>query len=114
MLFVGDDWAEDHHDVELQDEPGRVVKTARLNSEKTSEPRRAVLSLALIALLCRRHLSKVRTGFARSRPSRSRCIYGCDTVCCSRCLRRPYGVTPCGLYTASVVATSNTSRASAA
>ena len=23
MLFVGDDWAEDHHDVELQDESGR-------------------------------------------------------------------------------------------
>ncbi|MGF6884321.1 transposase [Nocardia sp. GAS34] len=30
MLFVGDDWAEDHHDVEVQDEHGRTVKTARL------------------------------------------------------------------------------------
>ena len=30
VLFVGDDWAEDHHDVEVQDEQGRVLKRARL------------------------------------------------------------------------------------
>src|SRR2546423_10970586 len=30
VLFVGDDWAEDHHDVEVQDEQGRAVKRARL------------------------------------------------------------------------------------
>lgn len=30
MLFVGDDWAEDHHDVEVQDEHGRTLRTARL------------------------------------------------------------------------------------
>ncbi|GGV46841.1 IS110 family transposase [Actinomadura cremea] len=30
MLFVGDDWAEDHHDIELQDEHGRGLNTARL------------------------------------------------------------------------------------
>lgn len=30
MLFVGDDWAEDHHDVELQDESGRRLSKARL------------------------------------------------------------------------------------
>ena len=30
MLFVGDDWAEDHHDIELQDEQGRVLARARL------------------------------------------------------------------------------------
>ena len=59
---------------------------------------------------CGRHLSKVRTGFARSRPSRSCCIYGCDTLRCSCCLRHPYGVMPRGLYTDSVVVTSNTSR----
>src|SRR5258708_1187093 len=29
-LFVGDDWAEDHHDVELQDEAGRVLARKRL------------------------------------------------------------------------------------
>ena len=30
MLFAGDDWAEDHHDIELQDEAGRVLARARL------------------------------------------------------------------------------------
>ena len=30
MLFVGDDWAEDHHDVELMDPAGRVLAKARL------------------------------------------------------------------------------------
>jgi hypothetical protein len=30
VLFVGDDWAEDHHDIEVQDEKGRVLARARL------------------------------------------------------------------------------------
>jgi transposase len=30
MLFLGDDWAEAHHDVELQDEHGRVLARRRL------------------------------------------------------------------------------------
>jgi transposase len=30
VLFVGDDWAEDHHDIEMQDERGRVLARARL------------------------------------------------------------------------------------
>jgi hypothetical protein len=30
MLFVGDDWAEDHHDVELVDEAGTVLARQRL------------------------------------------------------------------------------------
>ena len=29
-LFVGDDWAEDHHDVEVMDEAGRVLAKRRL------------------------------------------------------------------------------------
>src|ERR1039457_2339688 len=29
-LIVGDDWAEDHHDVEVMDERGRVLARARL------------------------------------------------------------------------------------
>lgn len=29
-MFVGDDWAEDHHDVEIQDEAGRRLAAARL------------------------------------------------------------------------------------
>jgi hypothetical protein len=30
LLFIGDDWAEDHHDVEVQDTTGRKLTTARL------------------------------------------------------------------------------------
>ncbi|MCA1704756.1 MAG: IS110 family transposase [Actinobacteria bacterium] len=30
MLFVGDDWAEDHHDVEVQDELGHRLRKARV------------------------------------------------------------------------------------
>ncbi|MFK5648058.1 IS110 family transposase [Ornithinimicrobium sp. LYQ121] len=30
MLFVGDDWAEDHHDVELVDDQGRILVRRRL------------------------------------------------------------------------------------
>ena len=30
LLFMGDDWAEQHHDVELQDEAGRVLGKAKL------------------------------------------------------------------------------------
>jgi hypothetical protein len=30
VLFVGDDWAEDHHDVEVQDATGRRLGKARL------------------------------------------------------------------------------------
>ena len=30
LLFVGDNWAEDHHDVELQDDSGRVLVRRRL------------------------------------------------------------------------------------
>jgi hypothetical protein len=31
LLFVGDDWAEDHHDVEVQDEAGRKLAARRLS-----------------------------------------------------------------------------------
>lgn len=30
VLLVGDDWAADHHDVELMDQAGRVLARARL------------------------------------------------------------------------------------
>jgi hypothetical protein len=30
MLFVGDDWAEDHHDVEIVDAIGKVLCRRRL------------------------------------------------------------------------------------
>ena len=31
VLFAGDDWAADHHDVELMDQAGRVLARARLS-----------------------------------------------------------------------------------
>ncbi len=30
MLFVGDDWAEAHHDIEIEDDQGRVLVRRRL------------------------------------------------------------------------------------
>ena len=30
MLFVGDDWAEAHHDIEIEDETGRMLARRRL------------------------------------------------------------------------------------
>ncbi|TCN37474.1 transposase, partial [Kribbella orskensis] len=30
MLFVGDDWAEDHHDLEVEDDQGRVLARKRV------------------------------------------------------------------------------------
>jgi len=30
VLFIGDDWAEDHHDLEIEDEDGRRLARARL------------------------------------------------------------------------------------
>ena len=29
MLFVGDDWAEDHHDIEIADDTGQVLARKR-------------------------------------------------------------------------------------
>ena len=33
MLFVGDDWAEERHDVEVQDSDGRVLARAKLTAD---------------------------------------------------------------------------------
>ena len=30
VLFVGDDWAEAHHDIEIEDEAGRMLARRRL------------------------------------------------------------------------------------
>jgi hypothetical protein len=29
VLFIGDDWAEAHHDIEIEDEAGRVLARRR-------------------------------------------------------------------------------------
>ena len=47
-LFVGDDWAQDHHDVEVMDEAGRVLATARLPE--------GVAGMARLHELARRYL----------------------------------------------------------
>ncbi|HEV7831622.1 MAG TPA: IS110 family transposase, partial [Pseudonocardiaceae bacterium] len=49
MLFVGDDWAEDHHDVEVQDEQGRAVRRARLPEGVAGMARFHELIAALLA-----------------------------------------------------------------
>ena len=38
MLFVGDDWAEDHHDVELVDEDGKVLAKRRFAEDLGGYP----------------------------------------------------------------------------
>jgi hypothetical protein len=35
LLFVGDDWAEDHHDVEVMDEAGKVLAVFLSNAMVT-------------------------------------------------------------------------------
>ncbi|MGW3108807.1 IS110 family transposase [Streptomyces sp. NPDC001100] len=50
MLFIGDDWAEDHHDVELQDATGRRLAAARLPE--------GVEGIAKLHALVARHGSK--------------------------------------------------------
>jgi hypothetical protein len=50
MLFVGDDWAEDHHDVEVQDEEGRRLARARLPE--------GIAGLARLHELVAEHLSE--------------------------------------------------------
>jgi hypothetical protein len=37
MLFVGDDWAEDHHDVEIVDENGKVLKDVSQSAPSAAE-----------------------------------------------------------------------------
>ena len=48
MLYVGDDWAEDHHDVEVMDAAGRTLATARLEE--------GVAGLARLHALIAEHL----------------------------------------------------------
>src|SRR4051794_66818 len=52
LLFVGDDWAEDHHDVEVQDEAGRRLGRARLAE--------GLAGVALLHELIAQHLGEDR------------------------------------------------------
>ena len=57
-LFVGDDWAEDHHDVELMDAAGRVLAKKRLPE--------GVAGMARLHELIAQH-ARDRTSVARTR-----------------------------------------------
>jgi transposase len=54
LLFVGDDWAQDHHDIEIQDESGRRLAKARLPE--------GVAGMARLHALLGEHLVDVDTG----------------------------------------------------
>jgi transposase len=54
LLFVGDDWAQDHHDVEIQDESGRRLAKARLPE--------GVAGMARLHALIGEHLADLDAG----------------------------------------------------
>src|SRR6478609_7118616 len=54
LLFVGDDWAQDHHDVEVQDESGRRLAKARVPE--------GVAGMARLHALLGEHLATVDGG----------------------------------------------------
>jgi hypothetical protein len=52
MLFVGDDWAEDHHDIEIVDDAGQVLARNRFlegleGGHPLARPDRGTRSLAV-------------------------------------------------------------------
>ena len=66
-LFVGDDWAEDHHDVEVMDEAGKVLAKRRLPE--------GVAGIAQLHELIGRHLGEeltARRWSSGSRPTAAR------------------------------------------
>ena len=54
MLYVGDDWAEDHHDVEIEDATGRRLAKARLPE--------GIAGMARLHALIAEHLPAHRRG----------------------------------------------------
>jgi len=68
MLFVGDDWAEDHHDIEVQDDEGRRLARAWLPE--------GIAGLARLHMLIAEHLSEddidAETGVVAQRVRRDR------------------------------------------
>jgi hypothetical protein len=39
VIYVGDDWAEDHHDIELRDSDGRTLARRKLPEGIAASPR---------------------------------------------------------------------------
>ena len=66
-LFVGDDWAEDHHDVELMDSAGRRLAKARLPEGVAGIARlHAMIGEQLGEELTRRTPGRSRSGSRRT------------------------------------------------
>ncbi|HEX6876521.1 MAG TPA: IS110 family transposase [Nocardioidaceae bacterium] len=70
MLFVGDDWAQDHHDIEIQDESGRRIAKARLPE--------GVAGMARLHALIGEHLPDLDAG-ADGDPVASQVAVGIET-----------------------------------
>jgi len=70
LLFVGDDWAQDHHDVEIQDESGRRLAKARLPE--------GVVGMARLHALVGEHLADLDAG-ADGDPVASQVVVGIET-----------------------------------
>jgi hypothetical protein len=88
LLFVGDDWAEAHHDVEIQDETGRALARRRLPAE--------ISGIAALHALLAEHLSgdaepdQVVVGIETDRGPWVQALLGRDLPCQQRPLRRPW------------------------
>jgi transposase len=70
LLFVGDDWAQDHHDIEIQDESGRRIAKARLPE--------GVTGMARLHALIAEHLPDLDAG-ADGDPVASQVVVGIET-----------------------------------
>ncbi len=86
MIFVGDDWSEDHHDVCLMDQAGKRLASRRLASRRLASRRLASRRLAS------RRLPEGRLPSPAGRPPRvtlcANRLRGCRGLhCCDRCLR---------------------------
>jgi hypothetical protein len=64
VLFVGDDWAEAHHDIEIETDEGRVVARRRLPEGLAG----ITMLHELVASLWIRQLNRIRCSWAL-RPS---------------------------------------------
>ena len=69
LLFLGDDWSEESHDVELQDEAGRVLARAKLPEGMAGMARLH----AMVGRACRRRRGRHRAGGDRDRAGSRGC-----------------------------------------
>ena len=70
LLFIGDDWAEDHHDVEIEDNTGHQLVKQGVNRPRTRPGRRRG-PVARRVIRSDRGVTRYRMS-ARSRPADDR------------------------------------------